>query len=662
MKRLLTSLILLAGFLSCLPTVAVMAQAGTAGISTEAGQILNYQDADLRAFIEDVALETRKTIIISPDVRGEVNLVSASPVSSEMLFDIFLSVLRVNGFTAVANEDGVYKIIAADDAVRDTGSGVNQENGERMMTRVFVIEHTDPLAVLAAIKPYVFRGGHSFARNGLPIVIVTDFASNLLKIAEVVEQIDSDKSIIKSLRLENSSALEMADIAEELSTQAGFEDNTRKLLSVIPISGSNTLLLKGLPAIVDQYLPLLAEIDKNNASRGTLQVIKLKYANAEELIPIVEKIAISFSVEQGAGVTTAGASKVQISAYQGGNALIINGDAKIQKRLADMVRQLDVPRAQVLVEAIIVEVSESAAKELGLQYILAGGNSSNIPFTVANYSNTAPNVLAASGALLVDDKGGNGDSSVSNLLKAAAVDSFLGLNGFALGAAGQTNGGGIFGVVLNALATDSDSNILSTPSIMTLDNEAAKFLAGQEIPITTGEALGSTNSNPFRTIERKNVGIQLEVKPQINENDEIRLNIRQEVSSISGPVAASSGELITNKREVQTTVRARNGEVIVLGGLVQENERISVDKVPLLGDIPLLGRAFRSEGRSKEKTNLMIFLRPTIVRNADDMQRVTSKKYDYISDRQQATGAMSSVNSLMETVVSGALNSKQGGN
>ncbi len=310
------------------------------------------------------------------------------------------------------------------------------------------------------------------------------------------------------------------------------------------------------------------------------------------------------------------------------------------------------PQAQVLVEAIVVEVSENASKELGLQYILAGGDSSNIPFTVANYSNAAPNILAATGAIVVDDSGdGSSGSSASDILKAAAVDSFLGLDGFAIGAAGRTSDNGVFGVILNALATDTDSNILSTPSVMALDNEAATFLAGQEIPITTGEALGSANSNPFRTIERKNVGIQLEIKPQINDNNEIRLNIRQEVSSISGPVSAASTDLVTNKREIQTTVRVNDGEIIVLGGLIQQNERISVDKVPLLGDIPILGRAFRSEGKTRENTNLMIFLRPTIVRDQNDVQQVTNKKFDYMRERQVISGSNLSMDELMKNVI-----------
>jgi general secretion pathway protein D len=356
-------------------------------------------------------------------------------------------------------------------------------------------------------------------------------------------------------------------------------------------------------------------------------------------------------------------SEVTVSAYGGANAIVINAAAEMQQKLATVIRMLDIPRAQVLVEAIVVEVSEGAAKELGVQYILAGGDGSNMPFTVANYANTAPNLLSVAGALLVDDTSSTTDSdnnttttsnsATTDTLQAAAVDSLMGVNGFSIGAAGETSGGTIFGVILNALAQDTGSNILSTPSILTMDNQSARFLSGQEIPITTGEALGSANVNAFRTIERKNVGIQLEVTPQINEGDEIRLHIRQEISSIAGPINSSSSELITNKREIETTVRVKDGDIVVLGGLIQQNESISVEKVPFLGDIPVLGRLFRSDSKSASKTNLMMFLRPTIVRTSADLEPLTARKYNYIQARQIGAKSNLSLDQLVEEVMGG---------
>ncbi len=618
-------------------------------------QVLNYRDADVRAFINDVAAITGYTFIIDPRVRGQVNVVSSSRLSPEGVFQTFLSALRVNGLTIVPTTSGAYKIVPDDVAAQDAGPVDEERKGDQLITQVFTLKYVDPLAVQAAAKPFVFKNGRTFARKGMPIVIVTDYADNLSRIAKLVKTMDVDESIIRTMVMENTSATEMADVAAELSSQPGFEENDHQSLTAIPLESSNTLILKGHPDVINTFLPVLKELDKNNASRGALQVVYLKHATAEKLLPVLETITKSITKKDKAGKPVNADSEVTVSAYTGANAILVNASAEMQQKIISVIRMLDVPRAQVLVEAIVVEVSEGAAKELGLQYILAGGDKSNIPFTVANYSNTAPNILAATGALKLDNNssGDNSGTSTNDLLKATAVDSLLGLNGFALGAAGETSGGTIFGVVLNALAQDSGSNILSTPSIVTMDNEPARFLSGQEIPISTGEALGSANSNPFRTIERKNVGVQLEVVPQINDGDEIRLAIRQEISSIAGPVSTAFTELVTNKREIETTVRVNDGDIVVLGGLIQQDESVSVDKVPLLGDIPILGRAFRSDKKSVSKTNLMIFLRPTILRDSEDMNAVTTRKYEYMKAKQAAVKPTMAMDQLVQEVMGG---------
>ncbi len=612
---------------------------------------LNYRDAELRSFIEDVAIETRKTFIIDPQVTGKVNLISTEPISGDLLFETLLSVLKVNGMSVVPTSSGAYKITKSDLALGDGGPVNKNATGDALVTRVFAIKYTDPMTISAAIKPYVARSGSSFARSGLPMVVVTDHADNMIRISQIIASLDVDQTVIRTLNLLHTSPTEMAEVADQLTVQSGFDGASASLLQTIVVKGSNSLILKGMPEVVDQYMPILADIDRNNANRGDMRMVRLKYAKTDKMLPVLQQLIDAIEYEQGEGGTRNGNNEIMIAEHAGTNSLVINASPEIQQRLAEIITQLDVPQDQVLVEAIVVEVSENASKQLGLQYILAGGDSSNIPFTVANYSNSAPNILAATGAIVVDDGEGSSGTSASDILKAAAVDSFLGLDGFSVGAAGRTSNGGVFGVILNALASDTDSNILSTPSVMALDNESATFLSGQEIPITTGEVLGSANSNPFRTIERKNVGIQLEIKPQINDGNEIRLDIRQEVSSISGPVSSLSTELVTKKREIQTTVRVGDGEVVVLGGLIEQNERISVDKVPLLGDIPFLGRAFRSEGKTRENTNLMIFLRPTIVRNKNEMARVTNRKFDYMRQRQILSGSELSVDDIMNNVV-----------
>ncbi|WP_417465504.1 type II secretion system secretin GspD [Kordiimonas sp.] len=637
--------------------VSVLMLAGLPAYAQD--HVLNYRDADIRVFIDDIAALTGRTFIIDPRVRGQVNVVSSEPVSSEGVFQTFLSALRVGGFAVVTTSSGALKIIPDDQVAQEAGPVGEDRVGDLMITKVFTLKFADPLAVQAAAKPFVFKNGRTFARRGMPHIIVTDYADNLERIEKLIKSMDMDKSVIRTLSLENTSATEMAEITLSLSAQPGFEDNTYQNLSVIPLESSNTLILKGQAEVIEMFLPVIRDLDKNNASRGDLRVIYLKHANADKLLPMLETITNSIKKTEGKAQAV---GEVTVSAYAGANAIIVNAAPEMQQKITSVIRMLDVPRAQVLVEAIVVEVSEGAAKNLGVQYVLAGGDKDGIPFTVANYSNTAPNVLAVTGALVVDGKNGSsGDddddssssSSTSDLLKAAAVDSLLGFNGFGLGVGGRTKGGGVFGVILNALATDTGSNILSTPSIVTMDNEPASFLSGQEIPITTGEALGSANSNPFRTVDRKNVGIQLEVTPQVNEGDEIRLAIRQEISSVAGPINNQSTDLITNKREIQTTVRVKDGEIVVLGGLIQQNETTSVDKVPFLGDIPLLGRAFRSDKKNASKTNLMIFLRPTILRGSEDMSAVTARKYDYIRTKQAGVKSQMPIDQLVNEVMGG---------
>lgn len=634
---------------------------GSFTAAAQDGQILNYRDAEVRVFIDDVAQLTGLSFIIDPRVRGKVNVVSSAPLSQEGVFQTFLSALRVNGLTVVPTASGAYKIVPDDIAAQDAGPVDEERAGDQLITRVFDLKFADPLAVQAAAKPFVFKNGRTFARRGIPVLIVTDYADNLARIEKMVASMDVDRSVIRTVALANTSATEMAEIALGLSTQPGFEDAARQTLTAIPVESSNTLILKGQADVMDTFLPIIRDLDANNASRGDLRVIYLKYADAEQMLPMLESITKSIAAAEPGQQARAGNDGVTVSSYAGANAIVINAPAEMQQKLETVIRMLDIPRAQVLVEAIVVEVSEGAAQELGVQYILAGGDNDNIPFTVSNYTNTAPNLLAIAGALQVDgtnttiDNDTNTSTSVNTAvtdqLQAAAVDSVLGFNGFGLGFASETDGGTIFGAILNALDQDTGSNILSTPSLLTMDNEAATFLSGQEIPITTGEALGNNNSNPFRTVERKDVGIQLEVTPQINEGDEIRLYIRQEISSIAGPVTASSTDLVTNKREIETTVRVKDGDVIVLGGLIQQNESVSVDKVPLLGDIPVLGQLFRSDRKSSSKTNLMMFLRPTIVRTSEDLAPHTARKYNYIQARQIGAKSNLSLDQLVQEVL-----------
>jgi general secretion pathway protein D len=340
-----------------------------------------------------------------------------------------------------------------------------------------------------------------------------------------------------------------------------------------------------------------------------------------------------------------GSRNAVVTRFEGANAIVIAAPPDIQRSLGEVIRQLDTRRRQVLVEAIIVEISDSAARQLGVQLLSAPLKGADSPFVVSSYSNATPNLATLAGAIAADrlrrtTTTVNGQvvttssgSSVADNLAQAALGSLLagpvGLGGLAL-----RSGDTIFGAIINAVRSDRKSNIQSTPSIMTLDNQQASVLVGQEIPITTGEALSQNFDNQFRTVQRENVGITLEVKPQINAGDTIKLDLRQEVSSIAGPVSNNASDLILNKREIRTTVNVDDGEIIGIGGLLDDNERKTIQAIPLLGDLPLVGALFRSKSRSREKTNLMVFIRPTILRTAEDARAMTELRYGYIRDEQ----------------------------
>ncbi|MEC7185273.1 MAG: secretin N-terminal domain-containing protein, partial [Pseudomonadota bacterium] len=409
---------------------------------------LNYKDADLREFIEDVALATRKTFIIDPGVSGKVNLISSQNVDSELLFEIFLSVLKVNGYAATSTVNGGYKIIPVDAAFKDSVEG--DSKGDRIATKVFFLRYTDPVKVLGVVQQYVNPKGLSFAREGLQAVVVSDYAHNLSRIESVISEIDVDNSVVKIVKLKNTSAREMADVARQIASENSNNQSSYQSVQAIPIIASNSLILKGQLQTVERYFPIIENLDLENASNGSLKVVKLKYANSETLLPTLQALSDSIAAPD-AGANKFSAEKIIISKYVEGNAIIIKASADAQKKIIDLIYSLDTPRAQVLVEAIIVEVSNNAAKSLGVQYVLAGGKDSKVPFTVSNYSNTSPNILAATGALVLDNTSDNiiseSADNLSGILRSAAIDSMLGINGLAVGAAGTRSDGGIFGVI-----------------------------------------------------------------------------------------------------------------------------------------------------------------------------------------------------------------------
>jgi general secretion pathway protein D len=610
----------------------VQAPAATQEQSTD--QVLNMRDADIRAFIGDVSMLTGKTFVVDPRVQGKVTVMSQASLSPEDIFDLFLSTLRANGFTALPVSAGTYRVVPEEAAPM-----AGNLSGDQLVTEVIQLRHVDVNTALQMVQPLVNRQGRVVTTRGTNAIIIVDYASNIRRIRQVLANIDRDSSSISIVTLRNTSAEQMARVISDLAKAQGDPANALTTFTAVPLEGSNSLVLRGQPELLKMLEPVIQQLDEQGASTADTKVIYLKYAAAEELVPLLERVSALNKGSAPAEGAAGQPGRATIAVHAATNALVINASPDVQQELANVIRQLDIPRPQVLVEAIIVEVSDTAAKQLGVQYILSGGSGSNIPFSATNFPSTStPNILAATGAVVVDRETSGDDTDAIKALQGLAVDSLLGTAGFLGGFAGQSRDGTIFGVILNALKRDVGSNVLSTPSIMTMDNQAASILVGREIPVTTGEALGSNNANPFRTIERKDVGVKLEVKPQINEGQAIKLFIRQEVSSVLGPVSAQSSELITNKRQIETTVMANNGEIIVLGGLIEDDEQATLDKVPLLGDIPILGKAFQNESKSRRRTNLMVFLRPTIVNNAGDLRAVTDRKFNYMQSEQSVRG------------------------
>ncbi|MCF8707558.1 type II secretion system secretin GspD [Rhizorhapis sp. SPR117] len=647
----------------------------------QAQQTLNVRDADIRAFIQDAARVTGRTFIIDQRVQGKVSVVTDRPLSKSEYFEIFLSTLRANGLVAVPAPGGAYRILPADTAASQpsrVGSGSAARN--QFVTEVFRLRSIDAASALETLRPLVSREGSITANRAGNSVVVADFADNVARIRQLIGRIDQDGAATQIVNLKNAGAREIATSLQSLVGQGGQgAGGAGPNVSVVAIDSSNSIALRGDAATVSRLVEVARDLDKRAASGTEIRVYWLEHADAEKLLPVLQQLvgqagasaassttpsasggangsaasappaagpAGVASSSSGSSISTRGPAIV--TRYEGANAIIVAANSDAQRMLGEVVRQIDTRREQVLVEAIIVEISDSAAKKLGVQFLLG---STKTGFAATNYSNASPNILTLGGAFAAQELNTTEtrvvapdgtvtttttteNSDLASALQQAAVDTLSSATGGFGGIATELGRNGFFGTIINAVKSDTDSNILSTPSVMTLDNQEASILVGQEVPVTTGEALSQNFDNQFRTVQRQNVGIQLEVKPQINAGGAIKLFLRQEVSSIAGPVSNNSSDLIINKREIETTVTVDDGEILALGGLLDDNERKTIERIPLLSDIPGIGELFKSRSRSRAKTNLMVFIRPTIIRSTEDGRRLTAQRYGYIRAQQ----------------------------
>ncbi len=578
-------------------------------------QNIFYKDADIKTFAEDIALLSDKTIILDPRVKGVISVFSDDNLDNDSIWEVFITTMEVQGFNVLKNGD-IYTVIPSQEGIKNF-SEEGQLNGS-IATEVIRLRFSSANDVITAVKPLVGVRSYVAALKNDVEVLISDDKDNVSRISEIIRKLDSDlDTVISDFNLINLSSIEALRILNSLKSDA----NTRfEKLGLATFQGANKIIFSGPREIVNKAKLLLSKLDQDNSTSENTKVIYLNYSKAEDILKILSDISGSFNQEQNQDFKTV------ITSHEETNSIIIRSNPQKIKSLINIVSQLDIRRPQVLVEAIIVEISELSAKSLGVDTVFSGNSDDNQPIAITRFpSSTSPDLLSIIGSM---------DDSSNLSTSAAASNSLLNSTGLVAGIGNLTDGDDNFALLLNLLRADQDSDILSTPSGVALDNEEATLLVGQVIPITTGESLGANNITPFRTTAREEVGITLEFKPQINEQDSVALSIRVEVSSIAGAQLPNSNDLITNKSEIQSTVLADDKEIIVLGGLIKEEIEESVNKVPILGDIPLLGRIFRSSAESIDKRNLMVFLRPTILRDAVTTKDLSEEKFNLIRARQ----------------------------
>ena len=575
--------------------------------------ILNYEDVDIRKVTQDIAQFSKKTIILDPRVKGKVTIYSNANLDSNQIWDVYLRTIQVNGFSAIS-EDSFVRVVPENEATRDQTR--DYSNGGGFETEVIPLINRSTEEILPMIKPITGRQSHLSSIPSVNSILIVDRASNIERIKELLSDLDKNNTAkISIIKLENLSSIEAVRILDRLKAQ---NNPTINKFIAIPFSPSNSVILSANDLITRNIMSTLDSLDKDIMSNDSMDVIYLKYAQASDIAGILNSISGSF-------ISDIEGQKTVITHHEKTNALIISSAEENLNSIRNIIAKLDIRRAQVLVEAIVVDLSESAARRLGVEAIYSGNDEDSIPVGITRFSGSGADLLAIAGAA---------DDEQDVTLTTTAISSLLNTQGLVAGFGDLTKGDDNFVGILNAIADDTDSNILSTPSILAMDNEPARLFIGQEIPITTGESLGTNNSNPFRTTSRQEVGIELEITPQINEGASVILTIKQGVSGIAG-VAQSGLDIITNKREIETTVLVDNNQIIVLGGLIDEDVQEVVSKVPILGSIPLLGRIFQSSSTSTSTKNLMVFLKPTILTDSDSANEISLEKYNYFKAEQE---------------------------
>lgn len=610
---------------------------------------LNLKDADINALVESMSVLTGKNFIVDPRVKGRVTIISSKPMDEKELYEVFLAVLGVHGFAAVPGGN-VIKIVPAAGAKQESIPTVDLRKGaepDQIVTRVIQVQNVSAAQIVPILRPLIPPQGHLAAYTPTNVLIISDSAANVERIASIISRIDlASNEEVEIVPLRHASATEIVRVLAALEQGKAKADPAAAVGTpprMVADERTNTILLSGDRVSRLRLRTLITHLDTPVDSGGNTQVVYLRYAKAKDLMAVLQGVSKNLSGEvarnapvlgaqqpgapPGGSSSSSVASLVDIQADEATNSLVITAPPELIRSLRSVIAQLDVRRAQVLVEAVIAEISAEKTAELGVQWV-ADANGA-IGFTnLGTETSSLANIIGL--AVQADQ----GDLTA---LSAARIPQGIQM------AVGDFSGNNRFGALISALAKDADTNVLSTPTVVTLDNEEAEIIVGENVPFVTGNyttaTSGNTNTsvgNPFQTIQRDDVGIKLKVKPQINEGNAVKLEISQEVSAVVPSANAATQGPTTTKRSIKTKVLVENGQVLVLGGLIDDKLDESALKVPLLGDVPLLGNLFRYRSTSKKKTNLMVFLHPVILRDPAQGTLYTSDKYSYIRDQQLA--------------------------
>ena len=646
--------------------------ASTGLVSAESWKV-NLQDADIKAFINEVATITDQNFVLDPRINGNVTVISNKALSRDEIYQLFLSVMQVNGIAAI--DSGTTIKLVPDNVAKQSGVAVDLRGdsvGETLATRVIYLTNTQAAEVLGVIRPLMPQSAHAAAVPGVNALVLSDRADSLNQLTSLIRDLDSNvNDSLQVIPLRHVDAERMMELISALVASAGSAQaqGGNNQLKVIADTSSDRLLVKGSPEMIAKVKEMVNQLDTTPTRRlSGLRVFRLKYASAGHIAEMLRGLLASQSINSsgatstlesaslndaastGSSLSSGGASAIAnsptnnttgntgaaLSASSSGgagtgiggrpfsiiadetqNAVIVNAAPELMFEIEDAVNQLDSRRAQVLIQAAIVEVSGDDATQLGVQWALGNANSG---YGVVNFNNVGASAVSLAAAAL---SGGAGISAAAGSIAGALI----GIGDSKKDSKGNTQ---FYGAILQALDSSTSANLLSMPSILTLDNEKASILVGQNVPFVTGSyTTGSDSStNPFQTIDRQDIGINLNVIPHIGENGTVRLEVSQEVSSVVPGSAGNASGLITNKSLINTTILADDQQTIALGGLMRDNTTTRQQKVPGLGNVPLFGRLFRSDNDTTQKSNLIIFLQPTILRDGGAVASVTERKYN----------------------------------